>query len=121
MPDTILIEPPMDAFLKLIRHRVVVVGSVARGKTNAKDLDLLWDMDSEPAYKEIKDAIAALKMKFISVFIRTWTFQDYGWQVEILSTHRGPFYRAVRRRATKMHIPSLGFQMLVARPQDAPP
>lgn len=112
------ILPPLLDFLKEVSPRLVIVGSVARGKRWPKDLDLLMDLDSKPARQEIQRAVDKYGLKFESPFIGCWTFRDYGWMVEIISTHYGPSYRAVRRKASKVSIS--GVEFWVARPEDAP-
>lgn len=118
-----LFEPPMGDFLQTVRHRLVVVGSVARrirepGFIQPKDLDLLCDLDSKLARKEIQTAVERLKLKYESPFAACWTFRDYGWMVEILATHHGPDYRVVRRRANQIDIGGITFW--VAQSEDAP-
>src|SRR5271169_2952837 len=113
---------PMPEFLASLSHRLVVVGSVARtirssGYTQPKDLDLLCDLDSDRARQEIKKSIAHYELKFESPFIACWSFRDYGWMVEILGIHRGPFYSVVRRRAERMIVE--GVELWVARAIDA--
>lgn len=118
MNDEPTIEEPLRSCLKEIRHRLVIVGSVARGKRWPKDLDLLWDLDSEKAKQEIKAAIEKYKVAFESPFIGCWTFRDYGWMVEILAISHGPFYRSIRRRAGTLVLSGIEFR--VAQPEDAP-
>jgi predicted nucleotidyltransferase len=113
-----VIEEPLRAFLGEVRHRLVIVGSVARGKRWPKDLDLLWDLDSEAAKREIKTAIEKYKLAFESPFIGCWTFRDYGWMVEILAISYGPPYRTIRRRAGTLVLSGIEFR--IARPEDAP-
>lgn len=120
---SLLFLPPMKDFLGSLRHRLVVVGSVARGIRTPdfalpKDLDLLCDLDSAKGRKEIQVAVDRFGMRFESPFLGCWTFRDYGWMVEILGIHHGPFYRTVRRRAALMTID--GLELWVARAEDAP-
>ena len=117
MTHPILLEP-MLTFLRQIRKRVVVVGSVARGVENAKDLDILWDIDSATTKQAIQKGIQSLGLKFESPFVSCWTFRDYGWMVELLGVHYGPDYRGVRRRATMKIIN--GIELFVAQPEDTP-
>jgi hypothetical protein len=113
-----VIEEPLRKFLERVRSRVVIIGSVARGVRWPKDLDLLWDMDSEPAKKLIKDNIQSLGLTFESPIIAAWTFRDYGWMVEIMGTHYGPTYHKVRRNAGKLTL--WGIEFFVALPTDTP-
>lgn len=113
-----MIEEPLIDCLHAIRHRLVVVGSVARGKRWPKDLDLLWDLDNEKAKSEIKAAIEKYKVRFESPFIGCWTFRDYGWMVEIISVSHGPMYRKIVRRASRLVLSGIEFR--VAQPEDAP-
>jgi hypothetical protein len=118
-----LFLPPMPELLTRLSRRLVVVGSVARTIRNPdfklpKDLDLLCDLDSQVGRKEIQATVSYLKMTFESPFIGCWTFRDYGWMVEILGVHHGPFYRTVRRRAEQLDID--GIKLWVAQPADAP-
>ena len=112
------IEEPLRSCLASIRKRLVVVGSVARGKRWPKDLDLLWDLDSDKAKEEIRAAIKMHNLQFESPFIGCWTFRDYGWMVEILAISHGPFYRTIVRRASTIVISGIEFR--VAQPEDAP-
>jgi predicted nucleotidyltransferase len=113
-----MIEEPLIGCLHTIRHRLVVVGSVARGKRWPKDLDLLWDLDNEKAKSEIKAAIEKYKVRFESPFIGCWTFRDYGWMVEIISVSHGPMYRKIVRRAGRLVLSGIEFR--VAQLEDAP-
>lgn len=113
-----IIEEPLRTFLHRIRSRVVVIGSVARGVRWPKDLDLLWDMDSQPTKKLINTSITSLGLEFESPVIAAWTFRKYGWMVEILGIHYGPHYPKVRRRAVRETI--CGINFFVARPEDTP-
>jgi len=113
-----IIGDPLRKLLEKIRTRVVVIGSVARGTRWPKDLDLLWDLDSEPSKYLIKGAIQSLGLNFESPIIGSWTFRDYGWMVEVIPMHYGPDYRAVRRRAHKEVI--CGIEFFVADPTDVP-
>lgn len=112
----------MDEFLRTVRHRLVVVGSVARhirepGFVRPKDIDFLCDLDSQRARREIQAAVERFKLRYESPFAACWTFRDYGWMVEILATHYGPDYRVVRRRADQIEIGGITFW--VARAADA--
>jgi hypothetical protein len=115
----------MPQFLRGIRHKVVVVGSVARTIRNPgdfilpKDIDLLCDLDSDRARKLIAKDIESAGLVYESPFLASWTFRDYGWMVEIISFHAGPPYRTVRGRAELMNI--AGVELWVAQPTDAPP
>lgn len=113
-----VIQEPLLTFLRTVRHRLVVVGSVARGVRWPKDLDLLMDLDSKLARTEIQKAVERNGLQFESPFLGSWTFKNYGWMVEILGTHHGPDFRVVRRRATTQTI--AGIEFFVARPEDAP-
>jgi tRNA nucleotidyltransferase (CCA-adding enzyme) len=115
--------PEMREFLTSVSRRLVVVGSVARTIREPKfflpkDIDLLCDLDSDKARKEINAAVKKFGLKFESPFVSCWTFRDYGWMVEILGIHYGPFYRTVRRRAEQMLIG--GVELWVAQAEDAP-
>lgn len=122
VPPTVWL-PVMRDFLQSIHKRLVVVGSVARTIRDEdfhlpKDIDLLCDLDSDKSRTEIKDAIKRFGLQFESPFMACWTFRDYGWMVEILGIHHGPFYRTVRRRAEPITIG--GIELMVAQPEDAP-
>jgi tRNA nucleotidyltransferase (CCA-adding enzyme) len=122
IPESVWL-PNMRGFLTTIRKRIVVVGSVARTIRGPdfklpKDIDVLCDLDSDKARIEIKDAIKRFDLHFESPFMACWTFRDYGWMVEILGIHHGPFYKTVRRRADLMIIG--GVALWVAQPEDAP-
>jgi hypothetical protein len=117
-----LFLPPMRDFLRDISHRVVVVGSVARTIRRPdfklpKDIDLLVDLDSARARAEIQQAVDRYGLEYVSPFVASWSFFDYGWPVEILGIHHGPPYRTVRRRAERMLID--GVELWVAQPGDA--
>jgi hypothetical protein len=115
---------PMPQFLRCIRYKVVVVGSVARTIRNPgefvlpKDIDLLCDLDSDHARKSIARDIQCAGLVYESPFLASWTFRDYGWMVEIIGIHHGPNYRTVRRRADLMTI--AGVELWVAQAADAP-
>jgi hypothetical protein len=116
-------SPSMASLLGALKHRLVVVGSVARtirspGYVRPKDLDLLCDLDSAKGRAEIAGIIRRLGMRFESPFISCWTFRDEGWMVEILGIHHGPLYRTVRRRAELLDVH--GAELWVAQPEDAP-
>lgn len=120
---SVLFIPPMPEFLRSIGDCVVVVGSVARTIRDAnftlpKDIDLLVDLDSDRCRKKIQKQIARLGLEFESPFLASWTFRNYGWMVEIIGVHHGPFYRTVRRRAERMDID--GVVLWVAQAKDAP-
>jgi hypothetical protein len=117
MTDNPTIEEPLLSFLRDIRHRLVIIGSVARGKRWPKDIDFLWDLDRDKAKAEIKAAIVKHGLHFESPFIGSWTFIDYGWMVEIIPVNHGPFYRTVRRRAGNLTIQGIEFK--VAQAEDA--
>lgn len=112
------IEEPLRALLQKVSKRVVVVGSVARGVRWPKDLDLLWDLDSDPTRQLIRETVRKLNLEFESPFIGSWTFRNYGWMVEIISMHYGPDYRVVRRKSRKETI--CGIEFFVAQPEDSP-
>ncbi len=121
--ETSLFVSPMPQFLLRNRHKLVVVGSVARTIRNPdfslpKDIDLLCNLDSDIARKSIAKDIKETGLKFESPFISCWTFRDYGWMVEILGIHHGPSYLSVRRRAELMNIG--GIELWVAQAADAP-
>ena len=122
IPPDVFLEP-MHEFLTHIAKRIVVVGSVARTIHESnfrlpKDIDLLCDLDSAPGRKYIDAAIKHYGLTFESPFIASWTFRDYGWMVEIIGIHHGPFYRQVRRKAEMITIG--GVLLHVARAEDAP-
>lgn len=112
------IDEPLLKCLASLRKRLIVVGSVARGKRWPKDLDLLWDLDSQKAREEIQAAVKKHDLRFESPFIGCWTFRDYSWMVEILAISHGPFYRTIARRSDKITISGIEFR--VAQPEDAP-
>lgn len=118
MSDSPTIEEPLLSFLRDVRHRLVVIGSVARGKRWPKDIDFLWDLDSDKAKDEIKRGIIKYHLEFESPFIGSWSFLDYGWMVEIIPVNYGGFYRSVRRRAGNITIQGIEFK--IAQPEDAP-
>jgi hypothetical protein len=116
-------RPVMRKFLSKVKDRLVVVGSVARTIREPefqlpKDIDLLCDLDSDLARREIGQAIEQFDLRFESPFVSCWTFRDYGWMVEILGIHHGPFYRTVRRNADEILIG--GVSLRVAQPEHAP-
>ena len=122
IPSSVFYEP-MHEFLRAIANRVVVVGSVARTVRREcfhlpKDIDLLCDLDSNKARKEISNAIDHYELRFESPLVASWTFRDYGWMVEILGIHHGPPYKQVRRKAELITIG--GVLLPVARAEDAP-
>ncbi len=122
LPDPFpgVIHPVLAGVLTSLSHRLVVIGSVARGKDKPKDIDLLFDVDSARAEKEIRDAVLKAELAFDSVIPGQWTFCEYlyGVQVEILPVHRGPTYRRVAKRAQLGVV--AGMELRFARPEDAP-
>lgn len=119
MSQMVKLPPKIDyevwSVLEEIRHRVVIIGSVARGKRWPKDLDLLYDADSERAYKEINDVVESAGLKYGSCLPGQWSFMDYGWMVEILPFHDGPSYQTCRRSAEPFKIQGIEFMMAQAR------
>lgn len=113
------IHPVLAGVITSLSHRLVVVGSVARGKAQPKDIDLLFDVDSSRAEEEIRKAVRKADLAFDSVLPGQWTFCEYlyGVQVEILPVHRGPTYRVVAKRS----VPGVvaGMPLRFARPEDA--
>lgn len=115
--------PAMFTFLSAIAPRVVVVGGMARvfhGQQEiTKDLDLLWDMDSEPARAVIEAAIAQAERDGIAISSQcpgNWTLRhsmdldiedmDFSTyldtsMIELLPICYDGTYRQVRRRAVK--------------------
>jgi len=109
--------PRARAFLEAIASYVVVVGSVARGKKNAKDIDLIVNERHE---EKIRRIISENSIPFESVFPGNWTIPAgwAGWQIELLPFHAGPDFKATRKRA---HLENIeGVILLVALPMDAP-
>lgn len=113
------INPRLCGLIESLRHRLVVIGSVARREPHPRDIDLLFDMDSARAEREIRDAIAHYDLRFDSCLMGQWTFSedDYGVQVEILPVHRGPRYRTVVRNSSTGV--AAGMTLRIARMEDA--
>lgn len=112
------LDPALIKLLQSVQKRVVVIGSTARGKLYPKDLDLLYDYNSDRAKKEIERAINVSELEWKSVFIGSWTIlSKYGLQVEFLPFHQGADYRVLRRRSSSRTI--AGIPLFVAQPSDA--
>lgn len=113
------LDPRVADLVRSLTARLVVIGSVARGEPYPKDVDLLYDYDSDRARQVIVAAIAKAKLEYRSVLPGNWSFPGtvYGVQVEILPLHRGASYRVCRRHAEVRTI--AGLELPVARPQDA--
>lgn len=114
------IDSRVATLIQSLAHRLVVVGSVARGKPNPRDIDLLYDIDSSKAEREIREAVRRAAIPFDSEFVGNWCFgyfDGFFTPLEILPIHRGPSYRVVRKRATERDI--AGMHLLIAHPDDA--
>jgi len=105
----------MVALLNDLAPHVVVIGSVARGARNPGDLDLLFNGDSEHACKRMRNIVDKHDLRWESALVHSWTFEDYGTQVEILPLHLGPSWHVVRRNAEKHTIN--GIELMVAKPE----
>lgn len=117
MAETEEVDERLAELIVSLSHRLVVIGSVARGKRHPKDIDLLYDSDSERAESEIRTAVRASGLPFDSCLPGNWCFDLGGTALEILPIHRGPRYRTVRKRASLGTV--AGMLLLVARAEDA--
>ena len=117
--ETISLDPFLCDLLAKISHRLVVVGSVARGEDNPGDLDLLFDSDNEKAYDEIRKAIEDSDIAYDSMTIGNWCFDRWPYlPVEILPFHAGPGYKTLRRRSSFASFGHL--ELRVGCPVDCP-
>jgi len=105
------ISKRMRDLLKALAPHVVVVGSVSRGNINAKDLDLLFNADSDTAYRRVREIIRRSGLKFESCLPGNWTF-DEGVQIEVLPIHHGKSYRSCRRKGQRWEF--WGIELIVA-------
>ena len=93
----------MRALLIDLAPHVVVVGSVARGCLVPKDLDLLFDFDSDIAYRRIKAIVARHDIPFESCFPGNWCWREWT-MIEVLGMHYGRSYLACRRKAQQQEF-----------------
>jgi hypothetical protein len=111
------VSPEMKALLSDLAPYVVVVGSVARGKTFPKDLDLICG-ETDAAYERIRAIVRKHAIPFESFWPGNWCFLDNDQMIEILPFHEGRSYRACRRAGRKRMI--CGVELVVAAAKYAP-
>jgi hypothetical protein len=125
LDKTVDFSPKMQALLHDLAPCVVVVGSVARGKPDPKDLDLIYS-ESETALNRVARIVRKHGIPFESFWPGNWCFRDHNngveQQIEILPfhhplLHRRESYRKCRRAGRKQQI--CGVEFFVAPPEYA--
>lgn len=106
------ITPRLTKLLTALAPHMVVIGSVARGSTTPKDLDLLFDFDSPRARQTVTKLIEDSGVPYDSYLIGSWFFDSDGVLVEILPFHEGKSYRSCRRYGSLRTI--LGVELVFA-------
>lgn len=108
-------SPRMKALLRDLAPYVVVVGSVARGKPNSKDLDLIH-YESDRSENRVRNIIRRHGIPFTSCWPGNWCFMDDEYemiqQIEILPCHWGASYLKCRRSDRRQNI--CGVKLVVA-------
>ena len=107
-------SPEIQALLTDLVPYVVVVGSVARGKPELTDLDLIY-AGPEEAQDRVRAIIRQHGISYESCWPGNWCFRDHNHdyevpviqKIEILPFHRGESYTKCRRAGRKQQIRGL--------------